>query len=52
MSEKHTLGRLHTGGDGTIVYASDGWAVCNATVFHARHGGGGQKSQKPMPAAW
>lgn len=39
MSTPHTPGRLHVGGDGTIVYSEDGWAVCNATVFHGRHGG-------------
>ncbi len=39
MSAAHTPGRLHTGGDGTIVYAADGWAVCNTTVFYTQHGG-------------
>lgn len=36
MSE-HTKGPLHVGGNGTILYAEDGWAVANATVFHGRH---------------
>lgn len=36
----HTQGPWHTGGrDGLIIYAADGWAVANATVSHARHGG-------------
>lgn len=34
-----TPGPWHTGGDGTIIYAADGWAVASATVFHGRHGG-------------
>lgn len=40
MSTTHTTGPLHVGDPhDTIVYASDGWAVCNATVSHHRHGG-------------
>ena len=38
MSDKHTPGPWHTGGkDGRIVYAADGFAVADATVFHGRH---------------
>ena len=35
---EHTKGKRHVGGDGTIIYAADGFAVANATVFHGRHG--------------
>lgn len=36
--DKHTLGPWHVGGDGTIIFAPDGFAVANATVFHRMHG--------------
>ena len=38
MSPKHTPGPWHTGGqDDRIIYAADGFAVADATVFHGRH---------------
>jgi len=37
MSPKHTPGPWHTGGqDDRIIYAADGFAVADATVFHGR----------------
>lgn len=40
MLAKHTQGPWHTGGNGDrIIYAADGFAVADATVFHGRHEG-------------
>lgn len=33
---QHTNGLLHVGGGGTIIYADDGFAIANASVFHGR----------------
>ncbi len=40
---KHTPGPWHTGigKAGRIIYAADGFAVADATVFHGRHQGDG-----------
>jgi hypothetical protein len=37
MTTKHTPAPWHVGGDGTIIYDTQGWAVANASVFHGRH---------------
>ena len=39
MSAPHTTGPWHAGGDGTIIYAKDGFATASASIFHGRHGG-------------
>jgi hypothetical protein len=51
MNTKHTFGPWHTGGDGTIVYAPDGFAVANAVVFHGRHGDGEAEANARLMAA-
>lgn len=33
---QHTQGQLHIGGQGRIIYDSNGWGVANATVYHGR----------------
>lgn len=36
---EHTKGPWHVGGaHGRIIYAADGYAIADATVFHGRHG--------------
>ena len=36
MNNAHTPGPWHVGGNGTVVYASDGWAVTVTTMVHVR----------------
>lgn len=32
----HTETPWHVGGNGTIIYSSDGWGIASATVTHTR----------------
>ena len=57
MSTTHTTGPLHAGPSGlnaTIVYDADGWAVCDAIVFHHRHGGPevARENARRLVACW
>lgn len=53
MSEKHTQRRLHTGGDGTIIYDAQGWGVANATVYHGRQEPGtARENARRLVACW
>ena len=36
MNATHTPGPWHVGGNGTVVYASDGWAITVTTMVHVR----------------
>lgn len=47
----HTPGPWRVGGDGTIIYAPDGFAVANATVFHGRHPGAAPANARLIAAA-
>ena len=48
----HTPGPWHVGGQNSlIVYASDGWAICNATVFHHKHPDAAQADAHLIAAA-
>lgn len=49
---KHTPGPWRTGGkDGRIIYAADGFAVADATVFHGRHEGEHSENARLIAAA-
>lgn len=49
----HTPGRLHVGERNVeIVYDADGWAVCNATVFHGRHPDMQAENARRLAACW
>lgn len=47
----HTPGPWHAGGNGTIIYANDGWGVANATVFHWRQEPGTAEANARLIAA-
>lgn len=50
---KHTQSQLHTGGDGTVLYAEDGFAVANAAVFQGRQEPGESKENaRRLVACW
>lgn len=49
---QHTPGPWRTGGkDGRIIYAADGFAVADATVFHGRHEGEHSENARLIAAA-
>lgn len=52
MGTKHTPGPWHTGGySSRIIYAGDGFAVADATVFHGRHEGEHEANARLIAAA-
>jgi hypothetical protein len=54
MTLKHIPGPWHVGGTASraeIVYAPDGFAICNCVTYHGKHGAAGPSNAALIAAA-